>query len=48
VDRAVLLRVRSASVELTYRQVLVVARIALSRQAWSFDEVLGVFREGQG
>lgn len=47
-DRAAPLRVRPASVQLTYRQERVVAPLAMSRQAWSFGEVLGVFREGQG
>ncbi|MGA5634580.1 hypothetical protein [Streptomyces lydicamycinicus] len=42
------MRVRPASVQLTYRQERVVAPLAMSRQAWSFGEVLGVFREGQG
>ncbi|BCK70520.1 hypothetical protein Srufu_044730 [Streptomyces libani subsp. rufus] len=44
-DRAVPLRARPASVELTYRQDWVVAALcAMVGRAWSFDEVLGVFR----
>ncbi|GFE16212.1 hypothetical protein Sgleb_42590 [Streptomyces glebosus] len=44
-DRAAPLRTGPASVELTYRQDWVVAALcAMGGRAWSFDEVLGVFR----
>lgn len=42
--RAVPLRARPASAELTYRQEWMVALCARGGQAWSFGEVLGVFR----